>query len=200
MTKVGRRLPEFTVETEGKKYRVSFALASRVRNYGGDLEIARSVSLLDDQFELVMFEGPNSFRYLKYMFGVVTARLSGMQGVTVLRTRDAIFSSPDSSKVHIQLDGEYAGLLPARVEIVPNALSLLVPGSLPRTQTGEREEERMDNLTPLADRSGVEPGWVAHRWYTRPALLLVIAANIPDIDIVTAAGGSLTYFFTIIAA
>jgi diacylglycerol kinase (ATP) len=124
---VGRRLPEFTVEAEGREFRVSFALASRVRNYGGDLEIAPTASLLDDQFELVLFEGANSFAYLRYMLGVVIRKHQTMRGVTILRTRKASFSIPEDSRIHLQVDGEYAGLLPATVEIVPSALTLLVP-------------------------------------------------------------------------
>jgi diacylglycerol kinase family enzyme len=120
-------LPEFTVEVEGRDFRASFALASRVRNYGGDLELAPTISLLDDEFELVLFEGESSLRYLKYMCGAIIRRLPGMLGVTILRTRKATFSTTAESGIHLQLDGEYAGLAPARVEIVPNALTLLVP-------------------------------------------------------------------------
>jgi diacylglycerol kinase family enzyme len=32
-----------------------------------------------------------------------------------------------SERVHIQTDGEYAGALPASIEIVPAALTLLMP-------------------------------------------------------------------------
>ena len=125
--KLGSRLPEFTVEAEGRKFRAGFALAGRVRNYGGDLEIACGASLLDDEFELVLFEGSSSFTYLKYMLGVAVHRHLKMSGVTTLRARQAVFSSPRGEKIHVQVDGEYAGVLPGRVEIVPDALSLLVP-------------------------------------------------------------------------
>jgi diacylglycerol kinase (ATP) len=126
-SKVGSRLAEFTVETEGREFTASFALASRVRNYGGDLEIAPTISLLDDQFELVLFEGASSFTFLKYMAGVVARQHQNMRGVTILRTRKALFSGPVDSTIHLQVDGEYAGLAPGAVEIVPNALTLLVP-------------------------------------------------------------------------
>ena len=125
--KLGRRFPEFTVGANGRDYRTSFALASRVRNYGGDLEIAPSISLLDDEFELVLFEGENSFHYLQYMLGVVTHRLRALPGVTILRTRQAVFSPPAGARIHLQVDGEYTGVAPASIEIVPNALTLLVP-------------------------------------------------------------------------
>jgi diacylglycerol kinase (ATP) len=128
---VGRRIPEFTVQADGREYRASFALLSRVRNYGGDLEIAPTISLLDDEFEMVLFEGESSLGFLKYMLAVVVHQQQTMRGITILRTRQAVFSAPGgakvSSKIHLQVDGEYAGVAPARVEIVPNALTLLVP-------------------------------------------------------------------------
>ncbi len=126
-SKVGRRIPEFTVQADGREYRAGFALLSRVRNYGGDLEIAPTISLLDDEFEMVLFEGESSLGFLKYMLAVVVHQQQSMRGITIVRTRQAIFSSPEGSKIHLQVDGEYAGLTPARVEIVPNALTLLVP-------------------------------------------------------------------------
>ena len=128
-SKVGRRIPEFTVRADGREYRASFALLSRVRNYGGDLEIAPSISLLDDEFEMVLFEGESSLGFLKYMLAVVVHQQKTMPGITILRTRQAAFSAPPDCKIHLQVDGEYAGLVPASVEIVPNALTLLVPRS-----------------------------------------------------------------------
>jgi diacylglycerol kinase (ATP) len=82
---------------------------------------------LDDQFELVLFEGGSSFTFLKYMLGVVVHRHQSMRGVTILRTRKASFSGSMDRKIHLQVDGEHAGLAPGSVEIVPNALTLLVP-------------------------------------------------------------------------
>jgi diacylglycerol kinase (ATP) len=125
-SKVGSRIPEFTVHADGREYRASFALASRVRNYGGDLEIAPTISLLDDEFELVLFEGESSAGFLKYMLAIVAGRQRATRGITILRTRQALFSA---SGIHIQVDGEYAGVTPARVEIAPSALTLLVPAS-----------------------------------------------------------------------
>ena len=62
------------VRVEEQEYRCSFVLVSKVRNYGGDLTIARDTSLLDDRFEVVLFAGRNSARYLKYLSGVMLNR------------------------------------------------------------------------------------------------------------------------------
>jgi len=123
----GKKFPEFTARIDGKDYLSSFALISKVRNYGGDLEIAREVSLLDDEFEVVLFHGRESWRYVKYLAAVAIQRLQGVKGVTVLRTREVELSQAASDRVFVQVDGEFAGHLPAKVEIVPAALTLLVP-------------------------------------------------------------------------
>jgi YegS/Rv2252/BmrU family lipid kinase len=122
-----RRYPEFEVETEMGRRLCSFALVSRVKNYGGDFEIARSASLLDDSFEAVMFEGRHALPYLKYVCGMIVGRLGAMRGVTFLRAKKLRVSHPTDSRVYIQCDGEYAGRLPASIHIIPDALTLLVP-------------------------------------------------------------------------
>lgn len=124
---LGRRLPEFEVEVDGLKKLCSFALLSRVRNYGGDFEIAREVSLFDDDFEVVLFEGRSSLRYVPYLAALAMNRLHGMKGVTVIRGQHVRVARPEDSRVYVQVDGESAGHLPADIEIVPRALTLLTP-------------------------------------------------------------------------
>ena len=124
---VGRSLPQMQVEIDGNRRQCSFALVSKVRNYGGDFEIARSVSLFDDDFEAVLFEGKTSLPYIKYFAGMALNRLAGMNGVTVLRAGSVRLTSPGDSRIYVQVDGEFAGRLPAEISIVPNAVSLLIP-------------------------------------------------------------------------
>ena len=124
---LGRRLAQFQVDVDGRRRQCSFALLSKVRNYGGDFEIARRVSLFDDEFEVVLFEGHSSVPYLKYLAGVMTNRLAGMKGVTVLHASRVDLSAPEDDRVYVQIDGEFVGRLPAQVRIVPDALTLLVP-------------------------------------------------------------------------
>ncbi len=122
-----RPLAEFTVETAGQRHRPTFALASRVRNYGGDLEIARNISLLDHDFEIVLFEGVNPLRYVKYLTAVLLGRAYGLRGVTTSRCESLTLASPEDRRIYIQVDGEYAGRLPATIEIVPHCLTMLLP-------------------------------------------------------------------------
>jgi diacylglycerol kinase (ATP) len=126
---VFRPIPQFDVELHGQVRRCGFALVSRVRNYGGDLEIARGASLLRPDFEIVLFEGRNSVGYLRYLAAVVSGRAHGMKGVTVTRAKSISFRSPSDNRVYIQIDGELACHLPVHIEIVPDALTILVPAA-----------------------------------------------------------------------
>ena len=126
-SQVLRPLPEFQVTVDGKNYEASFALISRVRNYGGDLEIARTASLLRDDFEVVLFRGKLSVRYLAYLAGVAAKQLHRIKGCTVLRGRSVTCLPPGNQPVYVQLDGELAGKLPATMELLPDALTLLAP-------------------------------------------------------------------------
>jgi inner membrane protein len=51
----------------------------------------------------------------------------------------------------------------------------------------------MDNLTHTLTGLALSRAGL-NRWYARPDLVLMLAANIPDIDIVAATGGSFNYF------
>jgi len=126
---LGRELDEFEVIVEGRRVSCSFALISKVRNYGGDLEIAQNTSLLDDRFEVVLFEGSSSFRFLMYLGRVAVRRLSGVRGISLVRSGCVSMPGTAGNRVYVQVDGEYAGHIPANVEIVPDALTLLIPES-----------------------------------------------------------------------
>ena len=121
------KLEEFEVELEGIQHRCSFALISKVRNYGGDFEIAREVRILDREFEVVLFEGVNTYRYLLYFAGIAANRLRKLPGVTVYRSRQVRLLPYNGNFVHCQVDGEYAGNLPVTVSSEQQTLRLLIP-------------------------------------------------------------------------
>jgi diacylglycerol kinase family enzyme len=118
-------LEQLDVRILGQTHRCGFLLASRVRNYGGDLEIASGASLLRADFEVVLFEGSNPLRYAAYMTAVLLRQVQKMSGVRTLSAPCIEIVTP----AHLQIDGEYAGHRVARVETAPEALTLLVPAT-----------------------------------------------------------------------
>lgn len=125
LSQIVKRVGQLEIRINGNTYPCGFALASRVRNYGGDLELARGASLLSNEFEIVMFEGSNPLRYLFYMLAVGVKQVQRMPGVRTVRSTKMELRGD----APIQVDGEYMGRSPATIEIVPNALTILVPES-----------------------------------------------------------------------
>jgi YegS/Rv2252/BmrU family lipid kinase len=123
----GRPVPRFHLSVNGSQYCASFALITRVRNYGGDFEIARRIRLTDDDFEVVIFQNHEWQDYLRFFGAVMTNRLHSTSGVTIARATRAEVDAPEDQRIYIQTDGEAVGVLPAVVSIVPDALTLLLP-------------------------------------------------------------------------
>jgi len=128
-SQVFRSLPEFEVTVDGEVYEASFALISRVRNYGGDLEIARGASLLRNEFQVVLFRGKHCLRYLPYLAAVGLRCVERLKGCTLVYGRSVFCHSAGGQNILAQVDGELAGKLPISAEIIPDALTLLLPAA-----------------------------------------------------------------------
>ncbi len=125
VAEVGRRKPVFTVETGEARYECTFALAANCAEYGGRLRIASGAHLLDTPLEVVLFHSRSRFRYLVYLGAALAGRLPRLADVTVVKATSLRLWA--AGPLHVQVDGEYAGPLPATIEIVPEALTLLLP-------------------------------------------------------------------------
>jgi len=123
LSRLVRRVEQLEVRVDNQTYPCGFALVSRVRNYGGDLEIASGASLHDDHFEVVLFEGSNPLRYAWYMLNVAARRVQRVRGVRVLSAHQVEVLT----RAPVQIDGEYLGRQAVSIEIVPGALQLLLP-------------------------------------------------------------------------
>jgi diacylglycerol kinase (ATP) len=135
---LGRPVPRFNIRVDGSDHRASFALLTRVRNYGGDFEIARRVKLTDGDFEIVIFEDNQWHDYLRFFGGVIANRLYKTRGVKVYRASEAILDCPEDERIYVQTDGEAVGNLPAAIVTVPNALTLLIPRGYHGKDTGDK--------------------------------------------------------------
>jgi YegS/Rv2252/BmrU family lipid kinase len=128
---LGKPVPMFQAAVNGSEHRASFALVTRVRNYGGDFEIAREVKLTDNDFEVILFQNNQWHDYLRFFSAIMINRLSKADGVILTRASGIdVFAAPDGEndqRIYIQTDGESVGRLPAKITTVPNSLTLLLP-------------------------------------------------------------------------
>ena len=123
----GRSMPRFRVGVNGQEYAASFALITRVRNYGGDFEIARRVKLTDPDFEVIFTQRYEWSHFLKFVGAVMVNRLHLLESVVVTRAERIEVTAPDDDAVYVQADGEPLGTVPAVIGTIPDALTLLVP-------------------------------------------------------------------------
>jgi len=114
-----------TVRVDETEYRCTFVVASRVTRYGGSLRIAPHADLFSDRFAVCLFPGASRLDYLRYLAGVLSGTHHRFKDVVCVAGRSVEISS--EKPVRYQLDGELKGFTPIQLEVIPNALTLLVP-------------------------------------------------------------------------
>ena len=123
------------VESEGSAQRVeeiSELLAVRIRNFGGVLNnFIPGATLHHDGLRLVAFKTRSRFSYFRFLVGAMLGRTRASREIEVL---DAVSvecrpHNAASPRIFAEADGEYLGELPIRIEIVPQAVTLLIPPS-----------------------------------------------------------------------
>jgi diacylglycerol kinase family enzyme len=119
----------FDLVVDGKSHRGTFALISKVKNYGGPFQLTPQANLFSNQFAVCLFQSELRWRYLHYLSRVARGTHMSLPDVLMLkgRTIEAAGSAPGSAKIHVQVDGELLGTLPQTISIQDNALSLIVP-------------------------------------------------------------------------
>lgn len=115
---------------ETRKSDISQLLAVRVRSFGGVLgTLAPGASLHSDSLSLISFKTRNRFRYLRFLLAVVAGRHTFSNQVELLQANSVECFTRNGSKktIYVEADGEVLGVLPARMEIAPQTLTLLIP-------------------------------------------------------------------------
>jgi len=119
----------FSCRMDGGPERIAtFAAAQRAGNYGGWLHLTPDARFSDDRFTLCLFKSHNRARYFLYAAWVLARRHFQLGDVELVETRKLCCAAQAAGEaIRFELDGELVGMLPATFEIVPDALTLLVP-------------------------------------------------------------------------
>lgn len=112
---------EIMVKTEGKEYRAYSAIVGKASKYGGNLKVTPDASLLDPFLYACIFRGKRRFDIVRYFFGILRGTHLKYHDVDYVKSSDIEITG----KVHIQIDGDYLGLTPARISVAKDALNLL---------------------------------------------------------------------------
>lgn len=111
---------------------VSQLLAVRIRNYGGVLHsLAPGATLRKDTLRVVAFKTRSRLHYLRFLLAVMFKRQTFSRQIELLNAISVeCHALPGSAaRVFVEADGELLGALPARIEIAPQTLILLIPSN-----------------------------------------------------------------------
>ena len=109
---------------------VSQLLAVRVRSFGGVLgELAPGATLHSGRLDLLAFKTRNRLRYLSFLLAVLAGRHTFLRDIELWNaaTVECRPRNGSSRRIFVEADGEVLGSLPVRLEMVPDALTLLIP-------------------------------------------------------------------------
>jgi YegS/Rv2252/BmrU family lipid kinase len=110
-------------------------LAVRIRFFGNILrELVPGASLDCHHLRAVMCRTASRNAYLQYVAGALLGWRREIDGIDLISCAEVVCQLPaaDAGRVYVEADGELLGRLPARMTVVPDALSLVVPAGLSR--------------------------------------------------------------------
>jgi YegS/Rv2252/BmrU family lipid kinase len=120
--------PPFLVRTEDGEWQATFAVVHRTGHYAGWLPLAPTANLFEPRFTACLFQSRSRARYFFYAAAVVLRQHLRLADVRLVKGSKVTCTSEQPDKpIYFELDGELVGELPATFEIVPDALTVLVP-------------------------------------------------------------------------
>jgi diacylglycerol kinase (ATP) len=114
---------ELTFNVDGKTYSGYSAVIGKAARYGGNFKITPDARLTDSNLHICIFTNKKRMDILRYAFGVITA--------SHLKFRDVIYEKAKTilidGKAHVQMDGDYFDMTPAKVEVASEMVKLVYP-------------------------------------------------------------------------
>jgi diacylglycerol kinase (ATP) len=121
------RFPVFICQADGQEGHATFAVVHRTRLYAGWFHLAPTANLFEPRFSLCLFKSRRRQRYFLYAAAAIARQHLRLRDVELVDVQRVVCTGEGQATIHFELDGELVGRLPATFEIVPDALTLLVP-------------------------------------------------------------------------
>lgn len=113
---------------------VSQILAVRIGNFGGLLRnLIPAAAIVNPNLHVIAVKTRSRLRYLRFIIAVLLQRHAYADPIELVDCESVeCFDLNDSTeRLFVEADGEWLGTLPVRIEVVPQALTLLVPQQIP---------------------------------------------------------------------
>ncbi len=120
-TLAGLHASELTFTTRGNAYTGYSAIIGNAARYGGDFRVTPDATLTDPVLYACIFQGRSRLDIIRYVTGVLVGKHLKMKDVAYVPAEKIEISGT----AHVQIDGDYLGMTPATIEVVPDALRLI---------------------------------------------------------------------------
>ncbi|MBI4025851.1 MAG: diacylglycerol kinase family lipid kinase [Verrucomicrobia bacterium] len=123
---VGQTFPRVRVQMDdADPVEGAFVLMGNGSFYGGPVPVFHRASMSDGLVDVCVFDSARVPDLLRYGLAVIRGRQSCTRGMVYRQAKAVEITA--SGEVPIEMDGEFAGYLPAQITVVPAALRVLVP-------------------------------------------------------------------------
>ncbi len=122
----GYSFPTIRIRIDGgEPIECAWAMVFNLPQYGGNLNIEPEAQHDDGLFDVIAFRGGSVPIGLRYVVEILLGL--HLKNSSVFRARGRIIEIESDANVPFQLDGDYAGSLPLRIEMLPQAVRLVMP-------------------------------------------------------------------------
>ncbi|MDP3260208.1 MAG: diacylglycerol kinase family lipid kinase [Thermodesulfovibrionales bacterium] len=112
---------KLTFTMDGKSREGYSAIICKTSKYAGNFRIAPDADINKNNLYAFIMHSRNRLDILRYISGILTKKHLKFKDITYQQTEDIEVKG----NAHIQIDGDYFGMTPARIEIAPDALRLV---------------------------------------------------------------------------
>jgi len=112
---------ELIFDIDGKLYTGYTAVVGKSAKYGGNYRIAPDARLTDHFLYVCLFKGRKRLDILRYVLGIAAGRHLGFKDVEYIKATTVEVKG----NAHMQVDGDYFGKIPAKIEVATNVVRLV---------------------------------------------------------------------------
>jgi YegS/Rv2252/BmrU family lipid kinase len=123
------RYPLFRARSAENEISAAFLCVGRTKAHGFPVNITTGASLFEDRFEMAAFTYRNSWALLASGLVALVGRLRRSRSAHFWKATELHVEPVNGARILYQVDGELIGPLPVTFRIVPDALTLVVPGA-----------------------------------------------------------------------
>jgi YegS/Rv2252/BmrU family lipid kinase len=125
------RFPRYRVTVDGQAFEAASVIVAKGHYYAGRYVCAPEARLDRPEFHVCLFERGGRWNAIRYALALARGRLPRLADFRIVPGRSVTIEGPPGDPV--QGDGDVIARLPARIEIAPQPLRLIVPLEPDRT-------------------------------------------------------------------